>query len=545
MNLLEAPWIPVRDALGRRRRIAPHQIVEDIEACPIVAVDSGRPDFDGSLTQFLIALVQTAWTRAKHDWDRNQAIDHPPTPADLQALFAPLAQAFELDGDGPRFMQDRTLGAADKPAENDIAALLIESPGEQALERNTDHFVKRARVHAICPACAATALFALMTNAPGGGAGHRTSLRGGGPLTTLVLYDPQTNTDSPRALWRDIACNVLEPDRFLTHGDAGKTALKYSFPWLAPQSELQPRDELQPADAHPAQMYWAMPRRIRLDFEATVSGVCDLCGRHDDRLLTRYIAKNYGLNYKGPWRHPLSPYYRSKPAEPYLPMHPQPDGLGYRHWLGWVLGMPGEGRRVEPATVLNAFLASRTSSEFRLWAFGYDMDNMKARCWYDAVFPLFALPPDDRDAVEALQGILAQQLDAAEVTARFLRLAVRDAWFGDGEARGDLSFIDAQFWSETETAFFDGARQAVKLVMNDANRAAEDSAALKQAWLKGLRRAARGLFDRHAASGIVQASNPARLASAKQTLERHLGETLEVALGLKPPESKPARRRKA
>ncbi|PKO63344.1 MAG: type I-E CRISPR-associated protein Cse1/CasA, partial [Betaproteobacteria bacterium HGW-Betaproteobacteria-17] len=235
--------------------------------------DSGRPDFNGSLVQLLIGLVQTAWDRSGQEWDRDEAIDAPPTPAQLQVLFAPLAQAFAFDGDGPRFMQDRTLSAGDKPAENDIAALLIDSPGEQASKLNTDHFIKRGRVEAICPDCTAAALFTLMTNAPSGGAGHRTSLRGGGPLTTLVLYDPQSTGDQPRALWRTIACNVLEPDTLRAQGDPRKTDLKHTFPWLAAQAELQPREETQPLDAHPAQMYWAMPRRIRLHFQATVAGL--------------------------------------------------------------------------------------------------------------------------------------------------------------------------------------------------------------------------------------------------------------------------------
>lgn len=538
MNLLEAPWIPVRDAEGRQRWIAPHQLTENIDTCPIVAVDSGRPDFNGSLVQLLIGLVQTAWERSGQDWDRDEAIDAPPTPAQLQALFAPLAQAFAFDGDGPRFMQDRTLSADDKPAENDIAALLIDTPGEQALKFNTDHFIKRGRVEAICPDCAAAALFTLLTNAPSGGAGHRTSLRGGGPLTTLVLYDPQSTGDKPRALWRNVACNVLEPDTLRAQGDSRKTELKYTFPWLSTQVELQPREEIQPLDAHPAQMYWAMPRRIRLDFQATVAGHCGLCGRAHEQLLTRYLTKNYGLNYKGPWRHPLSPYYKGKQAEALLPMHPQADGLGYRHWLGWVLGAGGEGKKIEPATVLQVFRATRTTSDFRLWAFGYDMDNMKARCWYDATFPLFELELRDPSANGRLHSLLEGALAGAEHAAKSLRWAIRDVWFGDGETRGDLSFIDAQFWNASENAFFTCLRQMEALVRQDSATAIDASVAPRRAWVEALRRITRNLFDQFAASGDVAAGNPRRLGDAYRLLRNQLGDRLDEAAGLKAPEPK-------
>ncbi len=551
MNLLEAPWIPVRDAAGRQRWIAPHQLTENIDTCPIVAVDSGRPDFNGSLVQLLIGLVQTAWERSGQDWDRDEAVDAPPTPAQLQVLFAPLAQAFGFDGDGPRFMQDRTLGADDKPVENDIAALLIDTPGEQALKFNTDHFIKRGRVEAICPDCAAAALFTLMTNAPSGGAGHRTSLRGGGPLTTLVVYDPQPaergKSGPARALWRDIACNVLEADAMHQQCDPRKTDLKFTFPWLGTQAELQPREETQPLDAHPAHMYWAMPRRIRLDFEATEAGHCNLCGRAHERLLTRYLTKNYGLNYKGPWRHPLSPYYQSKQAEAPLPMHPQADGLGYRHWLGWVLGVSGDSKRIVPATVLKAFRATRTTPEYRLWAFGYDMDNMKARCWYDATFPLFELTLRDPSGTDRLHGLLESVLAAAEHAARSLRWAVRDAWFGDGEARGDLSFIDAQFWSVSEEAFFACLRKIDALMKQDAANAIDASTGPRKAWVDTLRRLALNLFDQLAASGDVAAGNPRRLGDAHRLLKNQLGNRLDEVAGLKAPEpkKKPARAAKA
>ena len=36
-------------------------------------------------------------------------------------------------------------------------------------------------------------------------------------------------------------------------------------------------------------------------------------------------------------------------------------------------------------------LAKTWAVQFRLYAFGYDMDNMKARCWYETIFPLYTI----------------------------------------------------------------------------------------------------------------------------------------------------------
>lgn len=545
MNLLDAEWIPVRHASGRQRWIAPHQVTEAIGTDPVMTLDAPRADFNGALTQFLIGLIQTAWLRSDRHWDREELLWEPPSPDALRALFAPLRGVFDFDGDGPRFMQDLTLGLEDSPAENGIGALLIESPGESALERNTDHFVKRGGVQALCPDCAAAALFTLMTNAPSGGAGHRTSLRGGGPLTTLVVYDPERQGHPPRALWRDMVCNVLEPVLLLRYCDQQKADLKYIFPWLAPQRELQapdPKAETQPLDVHPAHMFWAMPRRIRLNLDAVASGVCDLCGRASVRLVSRYHAKNYGLNYKGPWQHPLSPYYRSKSTEQALPMHPQPGGLGYRHWLGWVLGTDSAGKRVQPASVVQAFVGDGGGSMFRLWAFGYDLENMKVRCWYEATFPLFELPADG-DATEVLRGIVNALLQPTEKVADYLRRAVCGAWLGNGEARGDLEFIEASYWSATEHGFFDAVREAVELAHTRGREAVEASVGLRERWVKDLRRAAFALFDLHAGSGDVASSHPERIAAAHLNLKRQLfGDALLRDAGLKPPEATATRR---
>lgn len=50
-----------------------------------------------------------------------------------------------------------------------------------------------------------------------------------------------------------------------------------------------------------------MPRRIRIDFNTTTVGNCDICGEQSDALLSLMTTKNYGANY-AMWQHPLTPY---------------------------------------------------------------------------------------------------------------------------------------------------------------------------------------------------------------------------------------------
>ena len=78
----------------------------------------------------------------------------PPAPEALEAAFAPLAPAFALDGNGPRFQQDLDpLGDEQVP----ISQLLIEAPGGNAVKKNLDHFVHRGGVTTLSRAGAAIA----------------------------------------------------------------------------------------------------------------------------------------------------------------------------------------------------------------------------------------------------------------------------------------------------------------------------------------------------------------------------------------------------
>lgn len=525
MNLLEANWIRVRCKDGTQAWISPLQISDP----DVVALAANRADFNGALAQFLIGLLQTTTPMdSLSEWEA--WLDSPPTANVLATWFEPVKAAFVLDGDGPRFMQDFSLSASEAEAKP-LAAMLIESAGEKSIKDNTDHFIKRDTVSAACPACVAQTLLTLQLNAPAGGAGHRTSLRGGGPLTTLVISEDE----SGRTLWNDLWLNVQGRTAFLEQaGDPRKREPQFSFPWLADISALQKKDgELAAVQTHPVHVFWAMPRRVRLNFDDVAQGACDLCGRTSDRLISHYVTKNYGLNYKGGWNHPLSPYYENKPGE-WLPLHPQPGGYGYKHWLGWVLGATRQGKGQRPATVVNQFLANRhVGGSYRLWAFGYDMDNMKARCWYESTLPIYGLARRERRAQEAVQTVIGQWIESAEMAAWYLRDAVKCSWFSEGaEARGDLSAIDSTFYSVTDPDFYRLLRQLID-GLRDPTEPIE-LVAFRESWLRTISDAALRLFDNTlVGSSPIEAQNPRRIAEAHRRLVYGLrGDKLRQAVGL-------------
>lgn len=507
-NLIEEQWIPVKRRDGAEVKIAPWQITDGYADNPVVALTASRPDFNGALIQFLIGLVQTIAAPADEDeWDN--LLDSPPTPEDLKRKFMTVSHAFELSGDGPRFMQDLETLDIDQRR---IDRLLIDMPGEKALRDNTDHFVKRDTIACMCPACCATALFAMQTNAPAGGVGFRTSIRGGGPMTTLVMGAGPYET-----LWHLVWLNVLEDGVFLRNcGNPDKISDGDKFPWLREtrtSERVSPSVETTPSDVHPSQIFWAMPRRIRLSLEGLKGGVCGTCGASSEWLINAYQDKNYGPNYVGAWLHPLSPHWRDKEGMPF-PVHAQAGGVTYRHWLGFVQE-DGSDKR-EPAGIVHRFRTERQRNDwqFRLWAFGYDMDNMKARCWYEAKMPLLYV---DQAIREAYEQYVAAMIKAAVEIAKNVRNTVKEAWFKrPGDVKGDTRFVYSSFWQNTEPAFY-AALHRLKEVLD----AGEDGMNVRKDWHDSLCRTALELFDSHAWEGPIEDADPKRVVLARRELERY------------------------
>lgn len=513
MNLISDPWIPVLRADGNREKIAPWQITGTKN--PVVEIAAPRPDFQGALYQFLIGLLQTAF--APEDEEQWQEYwETPPNVDELKIIFARLSSAFELiNTDGPAFLQDFDMPDGElKP----LAGLLIEAPGGKTRKDNLDHFIKGGIIEGACPSCAATALFTLQANAPAGGVGHRVGLRGGGPLTTLVMPD-----DSESSLWQKLWLNILSYDDFELGPAQGN---ENAFPWM---SETRCSDKkgvtTEPLDVSPLQMYWGAPRRIRFETDDLQEGHCTLCGSHAPELLTHYRTKNYGTNYDGPWLHPLTPYrFDPKKIKPPLTLKGQQGGLGYRHWLGLSWQDDNNGDRAakitrhfnEERAEFIAGLAEVEESPARLWCFGYDMDNMKARCWYEHQIPLLTISETYR---ENFITFVSQLLAAAKDAVFLLRGQVKAGWFNrPSDAKGDTSMVDHSFWQATEPAFYD----MLNRLLNQPDNTRHMPSDVAQDWVQTVRNSAVELFDEWVLSGDAEDLDMKRITKSRRVLTSKL-----------------------
>lgn len=443
MNLLDPDnrWLGLRRRDGTQFRGSLYDIVQ----VDVVDVTAVRPDFRGALYQLFIGLLQVLVSAKRipveemDDW--RQYWDSPPTPDELQHVLAEFRNAFDVVSDGPAFMQDMD-GLSDGKLFS-TAELLIDLGSDSNLFFNK----KRTSWHGLCEECVAIGLFTLQTNAPSGGVGHRTSVRGGGPLTTLVVP-----SDPDASLWQRLWLNVLS----YTSLDApvsASMAMGTVFPWLQPTRVSDKAGvSTEMSDVNPLQAFFGMPRRIRVDSAATSAGNCEVCGHYSDTLYVRYRTRNYGTNYSGHWSHPLTPFaHDPSHQKPPLPFKGGRAAGGYQQWLALTFGEEATTQVAQVVRDYNRrdgkadYLGKRDSA--RLWCFGFGLDNMKAEAWHDVTLPLYWIASPN---AEAFLSAARSLLGIAKHCASLLGDMVRDA---RGMSKKD-PVVEQSFWQTTESGFY-------------------------------------------------------------------------------------------
>lgn len=288
----------------------------------------------------------------------------------------------------------------------------------------------------------------------------------------------------------------------------------YIFPWMGPTRTSEKDQLTTPEHVHPAHMFWGMPRRIVLDFESGETGNCDVCICNSNNLVTSYMTKNKGTYYGSRWRHTLTPY-RSEKNE-LISIKGQPGGITFRHWLGFVQNDKKNGG--EPAAVVHAFRERQSilgnKQSLQLWAFSYDFDNMKVRCWYEGKMPLINV---DESIRENYESTIEQLIRVSELVSDNVRKYVKEAMFRrPGDIKGDFSFIDNRFWNNTEPEFY-STLEKMRIAFSAGTDTVVD---IKLKWLNTLFRIGEQLFDEYSQSNQIDVADPKRIALAHRNLRK-------------------------
>ncbi len=459
LNLIDDPWISVQRTSGPDV-IRPYQIAEPDVLFP----NWPRPDLNLACLELLIGLVYIS----NPPEDANEWVSRKANSEELNAALKPLAPAFNLLGDGPRFMQDfEKIEGNDNPPD----MLFIDSAGKQTQSRNSDLMVKRSRYESISLPLAAMALYTLQAFAPAGGAGNRTSMRGGGPMITLVKPN-QPGLWS--LIWANVPCgyplgNELE-----------------ELPWMRPtvtseKGQVVPPPE-QYGDTNPsAEIFFGMPRRLQLN-------------ANEGRLISVRQAP-WGTNYNG-WIHPLTPYYHKGIEK--LPKHPKPGTFGYRNWRGIIL-------QAENANIpgcLDRWRREQLDCKARLIIGGWAMSNMNPLDFLWSEQPIFPLDADNETRA-------ARLVEAAEQVSYKLAKGVQEAKGESEITSGSAHRAREVFFVQTQTQFEDLVQKICEGTENVEND-----------WLAILRQFALIIFDAEVMPGLadLQESRCLKAVRARRNL---------------------------
>lgn len=453
LNLISEPWIPVIRRSGRDT-IRPDQIAES----DVLRPDWPRPDLNLACLELLIGMVYLS-----HPPDGRMGRTCPPNSATLRRALEPLSPAFNLLGSGPRFLQDLEPLKGDRsPPE----MLFIDSAGGSTTKKNADLMVRRGRYEALPLPLAAMALYTLQAFAPSGGKGNRTSMRGGGPMVTLVK-------PSDDGLWPLVWANVP------TGEPLGADELD-ALPWMRPTQTSKPIGKQAPirlpaseSRSRPdPEVFFGQPRRLRLvASDGSVTGV---------------VQQPWGTNYKG-WRHPLTPYYKN--GAEMLPRHPKPGRFGYRNWRGVILESEA-GQRPE---TLSRYLREFEGPRCSLIVAGWSMDNMKPLDFLWSEQPVFPLSEENECCAAAA-------VEAAEQAGYAVAASVRDAVGGEGAGQ------------RAREAFF-GSTQVIFEDMLEAASAGRPFAPSE--WVEAMLKAALPIFDREVMPGLADLGEARRQKAVK------------------------------
>ncbi|MEE4377218.1 MAG: type I-E CRISPR-associated protein Cse1/CasA, partial [Candidatus Competibacteraceae bacterium] len=220
MNLLEEPWIPVRANLGSgpfRLLTLEELLCHDGDW----RISLPRDDLELACIQLLVCMVQVMLL-PENDTALLERLRQPLSSEALANGMEPCKSWYDFDHPTQPFMQ--TLGV--KAAESTpIQKLFIGLP-----EGNNHAFFNGVgEVTQVGATIAAIALFNQASNCPSFGGGFKGSLRGGAPVTTLVMGSNLRET-----VWR----NVLTLSRIRERLPGYQWDLSQDVPtWIKPIPE--------------------------------------------------------------------------------------------------------------------------------------------------------------------------------------------------------------------------------------------------------------------------------------------------------------------
>lgn len=284
MNLLTDNWIPVQHKNSFQQISLENLLTQQAE----FSISLPRDDMELACLQLLICLTQVLFSPN----DRKQLlarINTSLTPEEYQTTVADKIDWFELDHPTQPFMQVRDVKAKEF---TDMAKLFAGLDSKSSC-----CFVNEPNLATyLCPSCTAIGLFNQANNAPGFGGGFKGSLRGGAPITTLVLSE-QLN-DLRGTVWKNVLPEETLNQKVMSWYDETKEQAPVWVELIKSGSKIQATDT-----GLLRGLFW-QPAHIEL--VNGQRGQCSCCGIENE-LYSGFNKEKFIYDFIGTFPHPHAP----------------------------------------------------------------------------------------------------------------------------------------------------------------------------------------------------------------------------------------------
>lgn len=282
MNLLEAPWIPVRadGGTGPSQLLTYQQLLCEPGEWQ---VSLPRDDLELACVQLLVCLTQVIFLPQNNNELRTRT-SNLLTQHEFDTGIAPCKDWFDLDHPTQPFMQTRGVKAAE---DTPIQKLLIGLP-----EGNNHAFFNDAgEVRHLSGAIVAIALFNQASNCPSFGGGFKGSLRGGAPITTLLYGKNLRET-----VWRNV---LTRP--YIEQRQIAMPGLECDQPtWVKPIVE---KENIHWNNIGLCRGLFWQPAKIEL-VKSKVAAPCDMLGGEPIVGYSGFSKEKFNFTVEGIWPHP-------------------------------------------------------------------------------------------------------------------------------------------------------------------------------------------------------------------------------------------------
>jgi len=287
MNLLKDNWIPVRDGADLRQISYKEMLCTEQ---PKLQVALPRDDLEMACIQMLAAMTQVIFMPTGKKELRERSIK-PVSEQEYDRKVEKYIEWFDLDHEKWPFMQIRGV----EGEWTSIQKLMIGMPEITSKSASAHAFFNEpTEIRAVSAGITAIAMFNQAANSPSFGGGFKGSLRGAGPISTIVL-----GTNMRNSVW----ANVLSENKvkelipwYDTTNDNDKPV------WVVPI----PKSDIQPYSIGLLRGLFWQPVHIELE-KANEPFSCDLLGGVEQECYIGFKKKRFVYEIKGVWPHPYSP----------------------------------------------------------------------------------------------------------------------------------------------------------------------------------------------------------------------------------------------